>query len=221
MSAPANPTTTAPEDFWYSRPRARLQRNPDRFFARLTAFLIACPRCGHTTLCGRARNPRFKHSGRATKAWDPLRCRWCCQECGLRLVLGVVAWCITPGFKSHPPIDTVPTIPEAMQLRDASRPFKLALTQAAVSIGETRGPDALRKVRADLKSRARGAPAQWDAFGSVLFGVLERERRRTQVRKPQVNVLNPPSEPPPPGAIEEAYEGVRNRVLESSRNSRK
>lgn len=85
-----------------------------RFFARIRAFDIACPRCDQVAIVGRGGR------GKASSGWNPRMSIWECRKCGLVLALGVV------GYRRKklvwgrrvPPEDTVPTLRQGLKLRE-------------------------------------------------------------------------------------------------------
>jgi hypothetical protein len=82
----------------------------DRFFARVRALDLACPRCDRVYSCGEGR--RGKDS-----IYDRTRSIFQCPFCGLTLAIGIIAWPMRPGPVKIPE-DTVPTYREAMALRE-------------------------------------------------------------------------------------------------------
>lgn len=81
-----------------------------RMFARVRAFDIACPKCDqvHTVRAGAGR----------TRAWNPRLALFKCTGCGLTLLIGVVAWRISPGGARKIPTDWVPDLKQALELRE-------------------------------------------------------------------------------------------------------
>lgn len=92
---------------------ARLPHPPidaTRFFARLRSGDLECPRCGRLLAFGTGRTG----GGR----WDKRTSRIECFECGLVLMLGLLAWPIRRGAaKLTAPRDQVPSERQLSQLR--------------------------------------------------------------------------------------------------------
>lgn len=89
----------------------------NRFFARLRAFDLSCPRCGKVWVIGagghRTYNPR-------TQRW---RCATDHGGCGQRLSLGLIAYLVPnpgPFSETMAPFDTIPNPREALELRNAA-----------------------------------------------------------------------------------------------------
>lgn len=83
----------------------------DRFFARVRAFDIACPRCDRLYTIG---------EGRKGKAYvyDKAKSQFHCHPgCGLKLTIGILAWRMRNGPTGIPE-DIVPTFREALRLRE-------------------------------------------------------------------------------------------------------
>lgn len=106
---------------------ARTLDPPDgnRFFARLLAAALECPRCGfvdtfHWRKLSRpginrlSRRPEDQPGG-----WDPLTGVWRCKQCGMAVILGILAWPIAPGGGGRVtrPRDQVPSERELAQIR--------------------------------------------------------------------------------------------------------
>lgn len=113
-------------------------------------------------------------------------------------MLGVSAWTVSTGvWRSRPPEDAIPSVHEGQRIRYSIRTggkardplWQRALSAAAHAIGETDPVAALRKVRAGLRSRRKGATVEWEAWGAALLGELERERGRAQAPKRGGTVL--------------------------------
>jgi hypothetical protein len=82
--------------------------SPQRFFARLRSFELACPGCDHTEAVGELTPARI---------WEPRLARYACPECGATYYLGVVAWAAARGGRWAAPEDQRPTKAEAHALR--------------------------------------------------------------------------------------------------------
>lgn len=83
----------------------------DRFFARIRALDIACPRCGEIYTVGEGRKGKdYVYD----KVKGIFRCR---ASCGLVLAIGVLAWPMRPG-RTGIPEDTIPNFREALRLRE-------------------------------------------------------------------------------------------------------
>lgn len=88
------------------------RQDGDRFYARLKAFAIECPRCGELYIVGnRTGGP---------KVYDFKTQRFTCatKACGLHLQLGILAWPILQGTHPAASADTVPTWRQAQRLRE-------------------------------------------------------------------------------------------------------
>jgi hypothetical protein len=85
-----------------------------RFFGRIRAFDLACPRCDQVYQVGQG--------SRTMCAWDKRTSRFrCVCGCGLRMNLGILGWNVSlgPGFT---PADASPlNADQAAQLRDLTR----------------------------------------------------------------------------------------------------
>jgi len=85
-----------------------------RFFGRIRAFDLACPRCDQVYQVGQG--------SRTKRAWDKQTGRFrCVCGCGLRMNLGILGWNVSlgPGFT---PADAIPLNPyQALQLRELTR----------------------------------------------------------------------------------------------------
>lgn len=167
---------------WYTRPRARPkdgkeELSRERFFARLSAFELACPRCGWLWSARRGKG----------KAWNARTHVWTCRRCALRLQLGLVAYVapVDPA-RTYAPEDTVPTLAEARALAAAGAPCPDADDPAGPGL-EPPSPLAARAralaaetgesfelVFERLEKAARGLA--WKAWGATLRAELKRER---------------------------------------------
>lgn len=98
---------------------------PERFFARVRCFDLACPRCGRIT----STSPHVDPAGRALErqpqalGWNPIRCRLTCPSCGLRVIIGLVAWCLPEHTRSATETaqDIRPSPEQALKLQDEWR----------------------------------------------------------------------------------------------------
>ncbi len=86
---------------------------PRRFFARILGIHMACPRCDTIHVV----DPTVRSSTRALRHPGRFRCR----KCRLVLLLGVVAYGVTPGGPVAAPQDQVPTRAEAAAIRAVYR----------------------------------------------------------------------------------------------------
>ncbi len=86
---------------------------PRRFFARILGIHMACPRCDTMHVI----DPRVRSSTRDLRHTGRFRCR----KCRLVLLLGVVAYGVTPGGPVAAPKDQVPTPAEAAAIRAVYR----------------------------------------------------------------------------------------------------
>lgn len=82
--------------------------DPNRkFFARLVAFDLECPRCASV----------FRvRSAHKTRVWSARTSTFKCEECKLTLQLGMVAW-PTRWQKRDKPPDQIPTPEQALKIR--------------------------------------------------------------------------------------------------------
>lgn len=87
----------------------------DRFFARVVAFELACPRCGDVARV-------TEHSRDAKSIYDRRKSIFKCRGCSLHLAIGIVAWPMRSG-PTGVPEDNVPTYREAMRLREFIGPL--------------------------------------------------------------------------------------------------
>lgn len=125
-------------------------------------------------------------------------------------MLGIAAWALAS--RAEIPTDTLPTVQEARVLRWLSPLWRRALKHAGEAVGGAEehpeqhsgaglkgdGPlDALRRVRAGLKSGKKGAGVAWAAYGAVLLGTLCRVRGAIPRGKTgaEANVVFDPADP--------------------------
>jgi hypothetical protein len=99
---------------------------PERFFARVRCFDLACPRCGRVSSTSPHQDPAGRPLERqpSTLGWNPIRCRLVCPACGLRMVIGLVAWILPEGVRgsSQTAPDTAPeALGEAIEVQRAWR----------------------------------------------------------------------------------------------------
>ena len=95
-----------------------------RFFARLIAFDLECPRCGKVFRIRRMN--RNKLSAVALDAevhtWNPTTARFACRGkdgCQKQYVLGLLAWDPPKGSQAgHIPMDQVPTHRQLAEMRE-------------------------------------------------------------------------------------------------------
>jgi hypothetical protein len=86
-----------------------------RTFARLTAFDVACPRCGTVDSVSCLR-PWWKRKAN----FDPWRSRWRCRTCRRVFAVGVVLWPVSNAGgrpRESRPADTIPTTQELLGLQ--------------------------------------------------------------------------------------------------------
>jgi ribosomal protein S27AE len=95
-----------------------------RFWAKPLAFYMECPRCGTVIYAQTTRrsSPAGSPRGEPTKdqrGWDPKTGRLKCPNCGLVVVVGLIAWPTLPkgGVPRTAPQDQVPGERENAQLR--------------------------------------------------------------------------------------------------------
>lgn len=178
---------------WYTRPRPRPKPRDgkeelprERFFARVRAFELACPRCGwlwsargHQEHGSVPKGRSLTGSAKKPRAWDPRTHCWTCRRCNLRLQLGLVAY-VAPydPARTYPPEDTVPTLAEGRALAAAGAPVPDAapappLAARALELSTKTG-EPLHVVLEKLEKAARGLA--WRAWGATLRGELKRER---------------------------------------------
>lgn len=118
----------------------------DRFFARILAAMLECPRCGwldsfHWRRLSRLpTNLRSRRMEDKTPGWDPTTASWRCGQCGLLVTLGVLAWPLLPvgSRATSRPRDQVPNERELAQLRARGSGIWLPQAQA---IPRHRAPD--------------------------------------------------------------------------------
>lgn len=98
----------------------------DRFFARVEAARLECPRCGYLDRFatrgptkGAVGNRTAKRLGRTAGGWNPLTGRWQCPSCRMTFVLGLLAWPVAKGGQAAAtlPRDQVPSARQLAQLR--------------------------------------------------------------------------------------------------------
>lgn len=127
-------------------PRPRPPQYRRHVFAHLLALDCACPGCGVVYAGprkavreeGRARR-RYSRNG-----YDPTSGRFTCTYCHGVWVLGVIFWPTHPGIRPGRPVDTVPTLEEALTLREqASRQAlqRKREAKAPVNVVEDTPPD--------------------------------------------------------------------------------
>jgi hypothetical protein len=92
-----------------------LAPQPRRTFARLTAFDVACPRCGTVDIVS-CKRPWWR---RKTN-FDPHRSRWRCRACRHVFAVGLVLWPVSKAGnrpRESRPADTIPTKQELLGLQ--------------------------------------------------------------------------------------------------------
>lgn len=89
---------------------------PGRFFARLRAFELACPRCGELFISGGKLKRERKLKNYRHLDYNQLTQAWRCPSCGLKLTLGIVAW--RAQGQQLPSSDTGPSLDESKKLRE-------------------------------------------------------------------------------------------------------
>src|SRR4029450_1699526 len=85
-----------------------------RTFARLSAFDLACPRCGSVDSVSSLRHWWTKKTN-----FDPPRSRWRCRVCRRVFALGIVCWPVSRAGnrpREARPSDTIPTKRELLGL---------------------------------------------------------------------------------------------------------
>jgi hypothetical protein len=118
-----DPTTPAGRAVWDACMSQVHDSNVEyRFFARLRSFDLACPRCGVVHLVRASKDGRLytrggKHYAMRWPSWEPILSAWRCRHCGLRLILGILAWQGWPA-RVGPLADHVPTVDEACRIRE-------------------------------------------------------------------------------------------------------
>ncbi len=102
----------------YFAPEIYLSTQPTtvRFFARVRAFDLACPRCGTLYKIG--------IGSKTQRCWSDRLMRFDCFKCHWRAIIGIVAWPVPKGkrmnkFGLNVPIDATPNVREAQELRHA------------------------------------------------------------------------------------------------------
>jgi len=93
-----------------------------RFFARLIAFDLECPRCGKVYRIVRKSNRRLSAQAlEGGHTWNPTTARFVCtgkDGCHATYVLGILAWNPSVGAKAEAtPEDQVPTYQQLAALR--------------------------------------------------------------------------------------------------------
>lgn len=84
----------------------------ERFYARVRAAQLECPRCGNLLA--------FNTNEIRGCTWNPRTNRLNCNPCGLTVQLGILAWPVLEGGAAHhptPPRDQVPNERQLAQLR--------------------------------------------------------------------------------------------------------
>ena len=84
-----------------------------RFFARLRAFDLECPRCG---IVYQVTQKQTRDDARPSTCYDYPTARFTCRACCMSWVLGLLAW-PSEGEAVVPPSDQVPGPRELPQLR--------------------------------------------------------------------------------------------------------
>lgn len=100
-----------------------------RFFGRLQAFEMECPRCGRLLLVGKGRT----HDHLYNRVTSVMQCpKWNPRDettvvtrhpgCGMKFLIGIVAWPMRHGYqpKERPP-DHVPTDRQLNEIRQSAR----------------------------------------------------------------------------------------------------
>lgn len=104
-----------------------VDKEADRFFARVDSFIVSCPRCG--TVNGRWRGINNKQV--FAKSYDPKTAVYICPGCWSKFAVGLVLYGINKyGGKRKIPIDCVPDPRQALGLRQIGEgiwPKKLRL----------------------------------------------------------------------------------------------
>lgn len=94
-----------------------------RFFARLIAFDLECPRCGKVFSVRRLNRHKMATVSldEAAHTWNPTTARFACvgkDGCQKQYVLGMLAWDPPKGARAaHIPMDQVPTYRQLADLR--------------------------------------------------------------------------------------------------------
>lgn len=106
---------------------ARLHPHPrelgaTRFFARLIAFDLECPRCGKVFRVRRLNRTKLATVAldEAQHTWNPTTARFTCtgkDGCQKQYVLGMLAWDAPKGGRGAIPFDQVPTHRQLSDLR--------------------------------------------------------------------------------------------------------
>lgn len=114
-----------------------------RFFARVRAFDLACPRCDAIFVVTSSSAGRRGRARTSNSCWDPRLGKFRCYYCGLRLTLGIIAYSMEKGRQS-PAEDQVPTPRQAQAMRDA---FPSVWAAARLKSGGARGKRKAAKTR--------------------------------------------------------------------------
>lgn len=96
-------------------PGATHGSGPRRTFARLTAFDLACPRCGTVDSVSCLR-PWWKKKTN----FDPWRSRWRCRVCRRVFAVGLALWPVSRAGnrpREARPADTIPTMQQLLGLK--------------------------------------------------------------------------------------------------------
>ena len=189
LTSPMPPTRTTTSRARRPRPPAPLQRlakllsgaprqvtqqqlkqaRPERFFARVRCFDMACPRCGQIVSTSPHSDPQGRPLDRQpiARGWNPIRCRLTCAACGLRLIIGLIAWVLPEHTRSASQTapDTSPSPEQALELRDEWRAWgaeahgMLVRTERAAGGPLTGGGKAFGNVVVAVEARISGEPA--------------------------------------------------------------
>lgn len=102
-----------------------------RFFARVRAAILECPRCGTVLQFGQGKPTTVAGTGHRC-AWDKRTARLRCSDCGLVLMIGLLAWPVRKGGGkvASLPRDQVPNERQLAQLRAEASGFWLPEEQA-------------------------------------------------------------------------------------------
>lgn len=92
-----------------------------RFFARIIACDVSCPKCAHLIIVGSSRTIRRPRRV-ANLPFDKLTSIVTCPSCGSRYQLGIIAWRMLRESDAAP-IDHIPTPSELAALRQYAGGF--------------------------------------------------------------------------------------------------